>query len=549
VTNALSVSADAHGSNEFHDVRVDDSGTPVRRSQVPSIVAAVLFAVLIGVHATGWFGDSIYTLGIVSALVFGLVGLFRNRPTLLWPWLLFVVTAILWGTANSIATYDDFGNLSPTRNLTPDFVAIPGYFLFGLAILALLRSRKPNHDITLALDGTVIAFGAALAVNHTLLTPTLALEGAWLPARLIVAVYPAAALILVGIATQLAFAGGRRSPAFWMLLLGVLALAVCDVVWAFGEIGRFDLAPNLVDAPFLIVPSSICVAMLHPSVNDMATPVRSDVPVRSLSRYLLVSSTLIVPPALIVLPGEVTPMTVALSVGLCATSALRVAYAMRSEDRSRAELLYRANHDDLTDLPTRSLLLDEVEQRLVTADEPLSLLFIDLDHFKNVNDLLGHQVGDELLVRVAERLVDTVRDTDLVARISGDEFVVLAVDLGPEGGARLADRIRRTLSQPFSLQSGEVLCTASIGVSSAEPGAATTASLLIQKADTAMYESKTSRNETTVFDQSMQDRATRRMEIERLLRHETDAPKLTTWPPNIPISSPLSSRNGRPGRK
>ncbi len=529
VNSAHSAPPDVHGSNEIHDVRADDRGAPVRRSSLPSIVAGVSFAVLIGIHATGRFGDVTYTLGIASALVIGLVGLYRNRPVLLWPWLLLIASAILWGAASSLGSYDNFGNLSRTRDLTPDFLAIPGYVLFGLAIFALLRSRRPNHDITLALDGIVLAFGAALVVNHMLLTPTLELEDAWFPARLVVAVYPAGALILFGIAGQLAFAGGRRSPAFVMLLLGVFAMVACDLVWAFGEIGRFDLAPNLVDTPYLIVPSSISLAMLHPSVGAIASPDRTDAPVRSISRYVLVSSTLIVPPALIVLPGAVTPVTVLLSVGLCTTSALRVGHAMRSEDQSRAELLYRASHDDLTDLPTRSLLLDEIGQRLFVAEEPLALLFIDLDHFKNVNDLMGHQVGDELLVRVAERLVEIVRDADLVARISGDEFVVLAAGLTADGGARLADRIRRTLSKPFALGSGEVLCTASIGVSTAEPGKATTPAMLIQEADTAMYESKSSRNETTVFDQSMQDRATRRMEIERLLRHETDAPKLTTW--------------------
>ncbi|MGB3735869.1 MAG: bifunctional diguanylate cyclase/phosphodiesterase [Ilumatobacter sp.] len=529
MTSAQSAPAGVHGTNEIHDVRADEARAQPQRSAVPATVAAVLFAVLIGIHATGRFGDTTYTLGIVSALVVGLVGLYRNRPALLWPWLLVVVTALLWGTASSLSSYDDFTNLSRTRDLTPDFVAIPGYFVFGIAMLGLLRARRPNRDITLALDGIVIAFGAALAVNHTLLMPTLELDGTWLLARLVVLAYPAGALILFAIAAQLAFAGGRRSPSFSMLLLGLLALTVCDVLWAFGEFGRFELSPNLVDAPYLIVPSSISVAMLHPSVSNISSPVRLGAPVRPMSRYVLVSSTLIVPPALIVLPGDVTPMTVMLSIGLCAAAALRVAHAMRSEDRSRAELLYRASHDDLTDLPTRSLLLDEIEQRLLAAEEPLALLFIDLDHFKNVNDLMGHQVGDELLVHVSERLVEAVRDADLVARISGDEFVVLAVGLDATGGSNLADRIRRTLSRPFTLDGGEVMCTASIGVSTADPGERITPSLLIQEADTAMYESKASRNETTVFDQSMQDRSNRRMEIERLLRHETDAPKLTAW--------------------
>lgn len=498
---------------------------PTRR---PSLVAACGFAALIGVHATGRFGDSTYTLCIAVALVVGVVGLVRNRPPAFWPWLLLVCTAVLWGVASSISSYDDFGDLSRSRDFTADFVAMPGYLLFGLAFLGLLRERRPNRDITLALDGIVLSFGAALAVNHTLLTPTLDLADTWLPARLVVAAYPACALVLFGIAVQLALVGGR-SPAFGLLLVGVFALTVGDVVWAFGEIGRLDFAPNLVDAPFLIVPSAISVAMMHPSVSQVVRPTRDDVGLRSTSRSLLVSSALIVPPVLLVLPGRVTPVTVLLSIGLCATSALRVAHAMSRDDRSRAELLYRAAHDDLTDLPSRSLLLDQIDRLLHDADGPLSLLFIDLDHFKNVNDLMGHHAGDELLVRVSERLVATVRSGDLVARISGDEFVVLAGGLDESAGVGLADRIRRALGEPFALTGGEVLCTASIGVSTAHAGDDATSATLIREADTAMYESKCSRNETTVFDQSMQDRSTRRMEIERMLRHQTEAPDLTTW--------------------
>ncbi len=497
------------------------------RTARPCWIAASGFTALIGLHATGRFGDATYTLTIVVALIVGLAGLVRNRPPALWPWVLLVCTGVVWGVASSLSSYDDFGDLSRSRDLTVDVVAMPGYLLFGLAFLGLLRERRPNRDITLALDGIVLAFGAALAVNHTLLTPTLALDDTWLPARLVVAAYPACALVLFGIAVQLVFVGGR-SPAFGLLLVGVFALTVGDVVWAFGEIGRLDFAPHVADAPFLIVPSAISLAMMHPSVGNVVRPA-DDVRIRSTSRSLVVSSALIVPPVLLVLPGRVTPMTVLLSIGLCATSALRVAHAMSRDDRSRAELVYRAAHDDLTDLPTRSLLIDEIDRVLHTSDGPLSLLFIDLDHFKNVNDLMGHQAGDELLVQVSERLVATVRSRDLVARISGDEFVVLAEGLDEAAGVGLADRIRRALGEPFPLTGGEVLCTASIGVSTARAGDDVSPATLIREADTAMYESKSSRNETTVFDQTMQDRSTRRLEIERMLRHQTEAPDLTTW--------------------
>lgn len=511
------------------DVPAGRQQSSTGRSSFFACAAVLAFALLISIHATGVFGDTTYTVTIALALVVGACGLVRNRPSPMWPWLLIVATGVLWALSSELATYRNFGDLTRSRSLLPDLIAIPGYVMFGAAILGMLRARRPDREVTLALDGLVITFGAALIVNHTLLTPTLAIEDTWLPARLAVAFYPAAALVILGIAGQLAFSGGRRSPSFLLLLIGAFSLTIGEMMWAFAEVGRLELAPHLADAPMLVIPAAIASAMMHPSINDVGVATTSHAEVRSVSRYLLVSSTLIVPPVLIVLPGEVTFFTVMLSVALCSTSALRVAHAMHAEDRSRSELLHRASHDDLTNLPSRPLLIEEIDRRLQRADGPLSLLFIDLDHFKNVNDLMGHQAGDELLMRVASRLADIVREHDLVARISGDEFVVVAHGLDQRQGSQLADRIRRTISKPFDLTTGEVLCTASVGVSTALPGSQTTPAALIQEADTAMYESKASRNETTVFDQSMQDRATRRMEIERLLRSETDAPRLTPW--------------------
>ncbi|MFK7918796.1 MAG: putative bifunctional diguanylate cyclase/phosphodiesterase [Ilumatobacter sp.] len=529
MTNATSAPGDAHVSNMALGVPADRQRSFADRSSVLAAAAVLAFGVLISIHATGMFGDTMYTITIALALLVGMAGIRRNRPQPMWPWRLIILSGVFWGLSSELASYDNFANLTSSRSLIPDLVAIPGYALFGWAILGMLRARRPRREVTLALDGLVIAFGAALLVNHVVVTPTLGIDDAWLPAQLTVAFYPVAAIVILAIAGQLAFSGGHSSPSFFLLLVGTVSLTIGETMWAFAEIGRFELPPHIADTPILVIPATIASAMLHPSVNNVTVTDHAAAPVRSVRRYLLVSSTLIVPPVLIVLPGEITLMTVALSVALCSTSALRVAHAMHTEDRSRAELLHRANHDDLTDLPARPLLLEEIQARLHRSDQPLSLLFIDLDHFKNVNDLMGHQAGDELLMRVASRLADVVRETDLVARISGDEFVVVAHGLDEQRASQLADRIRRTIAKPFDLTAGEILCTASIGVSTARPGADTTPAMLIQEADTAMYESKSTRNGTTVFDQSMQDRATRRMEIERLLRHETDAPRLTPW--------------------
>jgi diguanylate cyclase (GGDEF)-like protein/PAS domain S-box-containing protein len=158
-----------------------------------------------------------------------------------------------------------------------------------------------------------------------------------------------------------------------------------------------------------------------------------------------------------------------------------------------ADLSHRALHDSLTGLPNRVLLLDRLEAALArTRRHPsfLAVLFIDLDRFKTVNDNLGHDAGDRLLALIARRLLDTVRPSDSVARIGGDEFVAILPDLaGLHEAHQIAERLLVEVAEPVDLGEGKLVITASIGVAGAEDGAAS-ASELLRRADFAMYSAK-----------------------------------------------------------
>jgi diguanylate cyclase (GGDEF)-like protein/PAS domain S-box-containing protein len=166
-------------------------------------------------------------------------------------------------------------------------------------------------------------------------------------------------------------------------------------------------------------------------------------------------------------------------------------------DRKLAEdeLTHRAVHDALTGLPNRQLLMDRLGVALARAQrEPLvgvTVVFIDLDDFKVVNDTFGHPVGDELLVEVGRRLSSAVRPADTVARYGGDEFVVIAVGdaTGPEEARALAERLARELKAGFDIGDREVACTASLGVALCTD-ATVRPEDLIREADTAMYRAK-----------------------------------------------------------
>ncbi|MFI9625657.1 putative bifunctional diguanylate cyclase/phosphodiesterase [Streptomyces sp. NPDC052042] len=195
--------------------------------------------------------------------------------------------------------------------------------------------------------------------------------------------------------------------------------------------------------------------------------------------------------------------------------------------RLQAQLQHNAEHDPLTGLPNRALFTGRVRQALGgrrTGDAGTAVLFIDLDGFKAVNDRLGHQAGDELLVQAAHRLQESVRAGDTAARLGGDEFA--AIILGDGTGDQparecqvheIADRLRLTLSEPYRIGVGDVRVAASIGVAFAEPGI--TPSDLMRNADLAMYRAKAGgKNRVELYAPQMQAEVVRRTELAARLR-------------------------------
>ncbi len=189
--------------------------------------------------------------------------------------------------------------------------------------------------------------------------------------------------------------------------------------------------------------------------------------------------------------------------------------------RAEERITHVANHDALTGLANRSLFSEMLEQALkrVRRGERLAVLYLDLDHLKRVNDTLGHPIGDQLLKQVAQRLRSCVRDIDLVARLSGDEFAVIQSSIGdPADAATLATRIRETINTPFDLDGHHVVVDVSVGISVA-PNDATELNELLKTADIALYEAKnTGRGTYCFYESDMNTRMQTRGELERDMR-------------------------------
>ena len=186
------------------------------------------------------------------------------------------------------------------------------------------------------------------------------------------------------------------------------------------------------------------------------------------------------------------------------------------------KMSHLAQHDYLTDLPNRLLLNDRLTQTILLArrnHKQLAVLFIDLDRFKNINDSLGHLIGDKLLQSVAQRLTACVRGSDTVSRQGGDEFIVLLADVeDPDAIRQSAEKILSTLAEKHSIDQHELNVTLSIGIS-VFPDDGENAETLLKHADAAMYHAKDSgRNNYQFFKQDMNDRVVDRQSMERSLR-------------------------------
>ena len=211
--------------------------------------------------------------------------------------------------------------------------------------------------------------------------------------------------------------------------------------------------------------------------------------------------------------------------------ALIVSVDVTERKNAQAKMEYMAHHDALTGLPNRIQLVERLEHELRRAERHAyygAVLFIDLDQFKNINDSLGHPVGDRVLQEVASRLTRTVRDEDLVARLSGDEFVVVLTVLDQDLGTaalragEISEKIRAVISQPCVYDNMELRVTCSVGVV-VYPDRNNSVHELLRYADTAMYQVKEKgRDSIEFFNEEMADKVSRQLVMEGDLHRALD---------------------------
>ncbi|MBU4499580.1 MAG: EAL domain-containing protein, partial [Gammaproteobacteria bacterium] len=215
-----------------------------------------------------------------------------------------------------------------------------------------------------------------------------------------------------------------------------------------------------------------------------------------------------------------------------------------TQHKAAQERIQRLAHfDPLTGLPNRALLSDRISHEFSAAQRhhtQVVVMFVDLDHFKNVNDTLGHRIGDALLIAVATRLKSTVREVDTVSRQGGDEFVLILPDTNADGAAHVAGKLLEAVAQPYQIESFELTVTLSIGIA-LYPGDGENFEVLAKCADAAMYRAKhDGRNTYRFFTTEMQVRSAQNLYMENALRRVLERNQLL-----LHYQPQISLRDGR----
>jgi diguanylate cyclase (GGDEF)-like protein len=485
--------------------------------------------VLVAIFVAGpeWAQTPVMTLLMIAGMVAMHVGPRRNlQPADRTPWRLIRAAGYIFLVASLIrAVVPGTVSIPPQPiALIPDGMAIPAYLCIGYALTVMLRRRRAGDDDPARVDAILVGLAAAFLTWTFVIAPSVSAADSS-PVQIVDGLFPITDVVLLVLVAQLLLAGGVRAASLWMLILASGAMFAGDLLFCLRDARLADIPQGTIDALFLVMFVLIPAAALHPSTRSLVEP--QQIVVRDMSPARLVMIGLVV-----VVPTVVTSL---MPVGhlandlvrsmLCALLVLGVlARVVRSNNsRVKAELVTRrrVTHDALTDLPNRELLTETVARwadRAAADHLEISLLFIDLDRFKMVNDHWGHRVGDELLCAVASRLGEQVRAEDVVARIGGDEFVIaLASPSHLRLAESLADRLLIEFAKPFTLSVGDVVVSVSIGVAKSTGGAH--ALELIRDADTAMYKAKGSgRNAYALFDTSLREQVRDRVKLEQALR-------------------------------
>jgi diguanylate cyclase len=488
--------------------------------------------------------SNVVSLAFIGAI---LVGLRIHRPTDRGMWVWFAVGMLMSILADGVLTgYLAVSGETPFPSLA-DVLYLAAYPVLFLAVARLGRSAGTYRARERRLDALIVALGVLVLTWQPLMHAYAgdATQTMWAKSTLLA--YPIMDIGLLYFVLAAVVFAGRRDLASLLVGGSIAVMLVGDFGYDLLELHSAYTSGDLIDVTWLLSYLLLGVAALHPSMARtevgpaVTTPrvwwlvivaMASFLPTAYLFYGLALGKDLDFVPlaglALVMAMLAITRMgwmfqalrqranQLQLRSTELQTRTTALQEALQERDLLEHDLRHQAFHDPLTGLANRALLEDRLEHALARSareHDLVALLICDLDGFKTVNDSLGHQVGDALLVTTAARLSEAVRPGDTVARLGGDEFAILLDGVRDrEIAAKVAERIVSQLREPADVGADAVIVSASVGVSVGSAYTGAGAAGLISDADTAMYEAKTQgRNRYVSFESAMRSRVMERL--------------------------------------
>ena len=465
-----------------------------------------------------------------------LVGVRRNRPASTRPWILLVLGISAWVIGDAIwNSYELVLHRVAPWPSTADYIYLVGPVLMAFGLIGMLRRRGTPRDVEGALDALIIAAGAGALSWAFFMAPYAADTSLSGVSQAVGVAYPITDVLLLAVVVRLLLAPGSHSACHRLLAAAVMCTLVGDVVYSIQSLHGTYYTGHIVDITWLAFYWLTAAAALHPSMANVTHPEEAGGENLSRARVTMLAIAATLAPLTLVVQWVRDahldiPVIAGASVFIFLVVLARMARLVRAvqstvaqlktqgddlgrslEDRQELQgrLHHHALHDPLTDLANPNLFHDRLGHAITRIDRSggaVGVLFLDIDDFKVINDSLGHEVGDLVLVTLGQRMRSVLRGSDVAARLGGDEFaIVLEAMTEPADAARAADRLLGVLDGPILIPSGSIRVHGSIGVSSTEDPT-TQGQDLLREADTAMYVAKTNgKRRFVVYEQAMQD--------------------------------------------
>lgn len=425
--------------------------------------------------------------------------------------LVFGCALLAWSVGDVLLTIQSMGGASPPLPSVSDLFYLSFYPLAYVAIVLLLRRQLGSLTPANWLDGAVAGLGAAVVLAATVFPSIVHAAGDRPVAVTVNLAYPVGDVLLLALAVGgTALVGSRRNRA-WLLVVGACALNALGDTFnllhnSVGNSGAGEVV-NAMAWPTGILVLSLAVWMIRPTSRLLVTQRPNGFALPGLAACATLA---------ILLVGTVVTLSrvaVALAAVTLVLVGIRLSLSVRALRRLTLERHRLSVTDELTGLGNRRSLFETLDAFFADSadaagrpDVPdgLAFIFLDLDHFKEVNDSFGHSAGDELLRQLGPRLAGTLRGSDMLVRLGGDEFALVLMEADAAYATAVAKRLAAALEARFSLQMVSAHISASMGIALA-PTDATSSAELLRCADVAMYRAKVERVPFAVYDPDIDD--------------------------------------------